>query len=229
MESIDKVKQDAEKLAAAKEAVKLVKNNDVVGLGTGSTATFAIKELAERMKNGLQIKAAASSLKTEEIASSYGIPILKLETLGSIDISIDGADEFTESLNLIKGGGGALFREKIVASLSKFSVIVADSSKKVDTLGAFTVPVEVVPLALQYVSDQLEKAGGSGILRKHEGKTFVTDNGNYIIDANFGLIAEPAELAVTLNQIDGVLAHGLFIGLTSKVIMAMADEILIFE
>ncbi|RYD78346.1 MAG: ribose-5-phosphate isomerase RpiA, partial [Sphingobacteriales bacterium] len=177
MESINKVQQDAEKLAAAKEAVKFVKNNDVVGLGTGSTATFAIKELAERMKDGLKITAAASSLKTEELAISYGIPILKLETLGSIDLSIDGADEFTESLNLIKGGGGALFREKIVASLSKYSIIVADSSKRVNKLGAFTVPVEVIPLAFQYVFDQLEKIGGKAVLRERENKTFITDNG----------------------------------------------------
>jgi len=229
MESIDKVQQDAEKLAAAREAVKFVKNNDVVGLGTGSTATFAIKEMAERMKDGLKITAAASSVKTEELAASYGIPILKLETLGLIDISIDGADEFTESLDLIKGGGGALFREKIVASLSKNSIIVTDSSKKVAKLGAFTVPVEVIPLALQYVFNQFEKLGGNGVLRKREDKIFITDNGNYIIDVDFGLIEKPDELAYALNQIDGVLAHGLFIGLTSKVIMARGNEILTFE
>jgi len=229
MESMDKVQQDAEKLAAAREAVKFVKNNDVVGLGTGSTATFAIKELAERMKDGLKFTAVASSVKTEELATSYGIPILKLETLGSIDISIDGADEFTESLDLIKGGGGALFREKIVASLSKNSIIVVDSSKKVAKLGAFTVPVEVIPLALQYVFNQLEKLGGNGVLRKREDKTFITDNGNHIIDVDFGLLEKPDELAYALNQIDGVLAHGLFIGLTSKVIMANRNEILVFE
>lgn len=229
MESINKIQQDAEKLAAAREAVKFVKNNDVVGLGTGSTATYAIKELSQRMKDGLKITAAASSVKTEALATSYGIPILKLETLGSIDISIDGADEFTESLYLIKGGGGALFREKIVASLSKYPIIVADSSKKVAKLGAFTVPIEVIPLALQYVFNQLDKLGGSGILRKKENKTFITDNGNYIIDVDFGLIEKPDELAYAINQIDGVLAHGLFIGLTSKVIMAKGNQILTFE
>jgi len=229
MNSVNKTQQDAEKLAAAKEAVKFVKNNDVVGLGTGSTATFAIKELAERMKDGLKITAAASSVKTEELAVFYGIPVLKLETLGSIDISIDGADEFTESLNLIKGGGGALFREKIVASLSKNSIIVADSSKKVSTLGAFTVPVEVIPLAFQYVSNQIKNSGGEGVLRKKEGKIFITDNGNYVIDVDFGLIDEPEKIAFELNQIDGILAHGLFIGLTSKVIMAKANDIFTFE
>ncbi|MCZ4225249.1 ribose-5-phosphate isomerase RpiA [Pedobacter rhodius] len=229
MESINKSKQDAEKLAAAKEAVKFIKDNDVVGLGTGTTATFAIKELAKRMQEGLKIRAAASSIKTEELAISYGIPILKLETLNSIDISIDGADEFTTSLNLIKGGGGALFREKIIASLSKNAIIITDSSKKVSKLGAFTVPVEVIPLALQYVFNQIEKLHGQGILREKEGKKFLTDNGNYIVDVDFGLIDNPKELAFALNQIDGLLAHGLFIGLTSKVIMAKGDEILTFE
>ncbi|RNL55546.1 ribose-5-phosphate isomerase RpiA [Pedobacter jejuensis] len=229
MEGIDKNKQDQEKLSAAKAAFQFVKNNDVVGLGTGSTATFAIEELAKRIQAGLKIKAAASSVKTEELALSLGIPILKLETLGSIDISIDGADEFTESLNLIKGGGGALFREKIIASLSKNSIIITDSSKKVDRLGAFTVPVEVVPLALQYVLNQLAALNGKAVLRKMDEKTFVSDNGNYIVDVDFGLLDKPEELALALNQIDGLLAHGLFIGLTSKVIMAKGDEILVFE
>ncbi|MFC3562222.1 ribose-5-phosphate isomerase RpiA [Pedobacter jamesrossensis] len=229
MDAIDKTKQDAEKLAAAKEAVKLVQNDDVVGLGTGSTATFAIKELAERIKKGLKIKAAASSVKTEELAISYGIPILPLETLGSINISIDGADEFTETLNLIKGGGGALFREKIIASLSKNAIIVTDSSKKVDKLGAFTVPVEVIPLALQYALNQIEKLEGKSVLRKRDGKTFISDNGNYIVDVDFGLINNPDKVASQLNQIEGVLAHGLFINLTAKVIMAKGDEILIFQ
>ncbi|WP_316831209.1 ribose-5-phosphate isomerase RpiA [Pedobacter aquatilis] len=229
MEAKGKSKQDLEKLAAARAAVQLVKDNDVVGLGTGTTATYAIQELAERINQGLKITAAASSVKTEALASSYGIQILKLETLGSIDISIDGADEFTSSLNLIKGGGGALFREKIVASLSKNRIIVTDSSKKVDQLGAFTVPVEVIPLALQYVLNQLEKLNGKGSLRKHNGENFITDNGNYIVDTDFGLINDPETLAIALNQIDGVLAHGLFINLTSKVIMARGEEISIFE
>lgn len=229
MDSLDKIMIDSEKLAAAKEAVKLVKQNDIVGLGTGSTATFAIKALAERINEGLKIQAAASSNKTEELAISLGIPILPLETLGSIDISIDGADEFTETLDLIKGGGGALFREKIIASLSKNAIIITDSSKKVNKLGAFTVPVEVIPLALQYVLNQIEKLQGKATLRKKDDKTFISDNGNYIVDVDFGLIDTPAKLASNLNEIDGVLAHGLFINLTSKVIMASGNDILIFN
>jgi ribose 5-phosphate isomerase A len=229
MATIDKTQQDAEKLAAALAAVKFVKDGDVVGLGTGSTTTFAIKELGKRVKEGLKIKAAASSIRTEELAKSLGIEILDLGRLSKIDISIDGADEFTESLDLIKGGGGALFREKIIASLSKNAIIITDASKKVKKLGAFTVPVEVIPLAYQYVFDQINELGGKGILRSVDNKTFITDNGNLIIDADFGLIDDPAKLSANLNQINGLLAHGLFINITSKVIMSEGTDIIIFE
>jgi len=229
MAIIDKTQQDAEKLAAALAAVKFVKDGDVVGLGTGSTTTFAIKELGKRVKEGLKIKAAASSIRTEELAKSLGIEILDLGRLSKIDISIDGADEFTESLDLIKGGGGALFREKIIASLSKNAIIITDASKKVKKLGAFTVPVEVIPLAYQYVFDQINELGGKGILRSVDNKTFITDNGNLIIDADFGLIDDPEKLSSDLNQINGLLAHGLFVNITSKVIMSEETDIIIFE
>ncbi|WP_029276179.1 ribose-5-phosphate isomerase RpiA [Pedobacter borealis] len=229
MATIDKTQQDAEKLTAAVAAVKFVNDGDVVGLGTGSTTTFAIKELGKRVKDGLKIKAAASSIRTEELAKSLGIEILDLGHLSKIDISIDGADEFTESLDLIKGGGGALFREKIIASLSRNAIIITDASKKVKKLGAFTVPVEVIPLAYQYVFDQINKLGGKGILRSVANKTFITDNGNLIIDADFGLIDDPAKLSANLNQINGLLAHGLFINVTSKVIMSEGTDIIIFE
>ncbi|WP_316804057.1 ribose-5-phosphate isomerase RpiA [Pedobacter nototheniae] len=225
----DQHQQDAEKLLAAKEAVKFIKNGDVVGLGTGTTTTFAIKELGKRVADGLKITAASSSIRSEELAKSLGIQILDLGALSSIDISIDGADEFTDTLNLIKGGGGALFREKIIASLSKNSIIITDTSKRVEKLGAFTVPVEVFPLAFQYVYNQLAKLGGKGILRKKDNETFITDNNNYIIDVDFGLIDDPESLATNLNQVTGVLAHGLFIGLTSKVIMAKGTEVISFD
>jgi len=229
MATIDKTQQDAEKLAAALAAVKFVKDGDVVGLGTGSTTTFAIKALGKRVKEGLKIKAAASSIRTEELAKSLGIEIIDLGRLSKIDISIDGADEFTASLDLIKGGGGALFREKIIASLSKNAIIITDASKKVEKLGAFTVPVEVIPLACQYVFDQISKLGGKGVLRSVDNETFITDNGNLIIDADFGLIDDPAKLSSDLNQINGLLAHGLFINITSKVMMSEGADIIIFE
>ncbi|KQM75940.1 ribose 5-phosphate isomerase [Pedobacter sp. Leaf216] len=229
MATINQTEQNAEKLAAALAAVKFVKDGDVVGLGTGSTTTFAINELGKCVKDGLKITAAASSIRTEELAISLGIQILDLGSLSEIDISIDGADEFTETLDLIKGGGGALFREKIIASLSKNTIVITDASKKVKKLGAFTVPVEVIPLAYQYVSDQINKLGGKAILRLAGEKHYITDNGNLIIDADFGLIADPQKLSFDLNQINGVLAHGLFVNITSKVIMSEGKDIIIFE
>lgn len=226
---IDQNHQNAEKLAAAKAAVKLVKNGDIVGLGTGTTATFAIKELGKLVAEGLNIKAVASSIRTEELAKSLGIEVLNLGEISSVDISIDGADEFTEGLDLIKGGGGALFREKIVASMSKNAIIVTDASKRVKKLGSFTVPIEVIPLAYQYVFDQLTKLNGKGKKRMTGDQDYFTDNGNLIIDADFGLIDNPKVLSNALNKIDGLLAHGLFIDLTTQVIMSERSEIIIFK
>ncbi|NTE03217.1 ribose-5-phosphate isomerase RpiA [Agrobacterium tumefaciens] len=226
---INQNQQDAEKRAAAKAAVKYVKNGDIVGLGTGTTATFAIKELGRLVGEGLRIKAVASSIRTEELARSLGIEVLELGEISSLDISIDGADEFTESLDLIKGGGGALFREKIMASLSKKAIIVTDASKKVKTLGAFTLPIEVIPFAYQYVFDQIAQLNGKGKKRKTNNQDYITDNGNFIIDADFGLIDDPKALSDALNRIDGLLAHGLFINLTSRLIMSDQSEIIIFE
>jgi len=226
---VDHNHQNAEKLAAAKAAVKLVKNGDIVGLGTGTTATFAIKELGKLVAEGLNIKAVASSIRTEELAKSLGIEVLNLGEISTVDISIDGADEFTEGLDLIKGGGGALFREKIVASLSKQAIIVTDSSKKVKKLGAFTVPIEVIPLAYQYVFNQITKLNGSGKKRTIGAENYITDNGNLIIDADFGLIEDPKSLSDALNKIDGLLAHGIFIGLTAQVMMSDRSEIIIFK
>ena len=220
--------KEQEKLMAARKAVAYVKDGDIVGLGTGSTAKFAIEALGQKIKEGLQIKGVPSSLQTQVLAVEAGIPLLELGQVKEIDISIDGADEFTADLNLIKGGGGALFREKIVASLSKNRIIIVDSSKKVDKLGAFKVPVEVIPTALSYVFQQLEKLHGIGQLRLKDDQIFVTDNRNHIIDVDFGLIDEPEKLAVSLNQIDGLLAHGLFINLTSKIMMVKNGELIIY-
>lgn len=217
---------ELEKILAAKEAVLLVKENDLVGLGTGSTASYAIQELAQKIKEGLSnIRGVASSKKTEALAESLGIPLLPIGEVNHIDISIDGADEFTEECNLIKGGGGALFREKIVASLSENRIVIADRSKKVEKLGAFKVPVEIVPVAYQYVLGQIKKLNGVGSLRKTAGEIFVTDNQNFIVDVDFGLIDDVQKLSYCLNNIDGLLAHGLFVDLTSKIIMAKDNQL----
>lgn len=221
--------QDAEKLRVAKAAVAYVKNNDIVGLGTGSTATLAIRELAKLINDGLRITGVASSEATQALAISLGIPMLPLGSVKSIDISIDGADEFTEKFELIKGGGGALFREKVMASLSKKCIIITDASKLVNKLGAFSVPIEVNPNAEGYIVQALEKLNAKPVKRFLNGNVFITDNQNYIFDTDFGLIKDPTELSASLNQLVGVLAHGIFVGLTSIILMAKSEEIIIFE
>lgn len=221
--------KDLEKKVAALEAVKYIKSNDVVGLGTGSTAFFAIQALAELVKNGLQIKAVPTSEETAALAASLGIPLLDIDEVDSIDITIDGADEFDGALNLIKGGGGAHFREKIIACLTKKEVIIADAAKQVAQLGKFKVPLEVVPMALNYVQKELKKLEGQGTLRRKADRPFMTDNHNYIVDADFGLIADPASLSERLNQIEGILAHGLFVNVAAMVIMGQGNKTITFN
>jgi ribose 5-phosphate isomerase A len=221
--------KDLEKKIAADEAVKLIANNSIVGLGTGSTAYFAILAVAELVKQGLNIKCVPTSEHTSSLATSLGIHLIDLKEVESIDVTIDGADEFDHNLQLIKGGGGALFREKIVASLTETEIIIADSSKKVDLLGKFKIPIEVEPLALRYVQQQITDLNGIGELRMSNYSPFITDNHNYIVDADFGLISDPKRLSDDLKRIEGVLAHGLFIDLTSIIIMGKGNETVTFK
>jgi len=219
---------ESEKQLAAKEAVKLIGNHQIVGLGTGSTAKYAITAIGELVKNGLQIKAVATSLQTAELATSLLIPLVKIDSVLSIDITIDGTDEFTTDLALIKGGGGALLREKIVASLSKTTVIIADSSKQVAVLGKFKLPIAVLPIACNYVLQQIKILQGNGTIRMVAGKPFITDEGYQIVDADFGLIENPASLAIELNNVVGIVGHGLFINLASKIIMGKEEATITF-
>ncbi|OJV17992.1 MAG: ribose 5-phosphate isomerase A [Dyadobacter sp. 50-39] len=218
-----------EKTLAAKEAVKYLSNGQVVGLGSGSSAYIAIGEVGELVKNGLDIKGVPTSEKTRELAESLNIPLLKIEDVDSIDITIDGADEFTEDLQLIKGGGSFLLKEKVVASLSKQEIIITDSTKKVEFLGKFTVPIEVIPYAQNYVLAQIQKLNGTGKIRLAEGKPLITEQGNVLIDGDFGLIQDPALLAGQLTRIVGVVEHGLFIGIATTVIMGVDDDVVIFN
>lgn len=218
-----------EKLLAAKEAVKLIKNNQIVGLGTGSTAELAIREIGKLVEKGLKIKGVPTSNAAAELAESLKIPLIGLDEVDSIDLTIDGTDEFDANLNLIKGGGGALFREKMVARSTEKEVIIADSSKKVETLGKFKVPVEVVPIAVHFAEKQIEKLGAASQIRKKNGEIFVTDAGNRILDADFGEINDVTTLSEKLNAVEGVVCHGLFINLAQLVIMAKGSEILIFN
>lgn len=222
--------REREKELAAGEAVKLVRNGQVVGLGTGSTACYAIKAIGERVATGLQITGVPTSEATKNLAASLHIPLTDISLVEAIDITIDGADEFTPGLELIKGGGGALLKEKVVAALTKEEVIITDSSKQVARLGKFTVPVEVIPYAANYIQQVFRTLGGMGRIRRNkEEQIHITEEGNYIMDTDFGLIEEPARLSDTLNGITGVVAHGLFIGLASKVIMGCGSQTVQFK
>jgi ribose 5-phosphate isomerase A len=203
-----------EKQAAARAAVQLVESGSVVGLGSGSTATFAIQFLAERVRSGLKIVGIPTSQNTKHLAEQRGIPLTTLEENPVIDIDIDGADEIDPQLNLIKGGGGALLREKVIASASKRFIIVAESTKLVPHLGKFPLPVEVIPFAEPLTKARIEALGAQVSLRKYAyGNPYVTDEGHHILDCSFGEIADPAGLDARLHAIPGIVEHGLFIGM----------------
>jgi len=215
--------QEDAKKRAAEHAVNFIEGGMFVGLGTGSTAYWAIKKIGERVAQGLQIKAIATSNRSDELARELNIPIIGFADTNYLDITIDGADEVSDALNVIKGGGGALLREKIVAANSKKLVIVVDESKRVQQLGAFKLPVEVTVFGWEATFKKLQQLGCSPDLRMKEGKVFITDNSNYIVDCAFGMIENPAQLHDAINAITGVVDNGLFIQMASKVIVAKND------
>ena len=217
---------EKEKEAAGRAAAKLVQDGDVVGLGTGSTAYFTVIALGERVKAGLKIVGIPTSEQTAGLARAVGIPLTTLDERPEIDIAIDGADEVDPNLNLIKGGGGALLREKVVASASKRMVVVADSGKMVAALGKFPLPVEVIAFARTVIEKKIVSLGGSPKLRaRPDGSTFLTDNGNEILDCSFGRIADPAALAQALNETAGVVEHGLFIGVAKMAMIGRGNDV----
>jgi ribose 5-phosphate isomerase A len=220
---------EKEKQLAAKEAVKFINDYRVVGLGTGSTADYAIREIGDMVKNGLNIQAVPTSNKTKLLAQSFNIPLVDINTVDSIDITIDGADAFTEDLILIKGGGGALLKEKVVASIAKEVIIIVDSSKKASLAGKFKVPVEVIPFASRYVLNQIHLINGIGNIRLSGDQPFITEHCNFIVDVDFGRIDDLDFLSYKLNSIEGIVAHGLFIKLASKVIMGENDSTVAFK
>ena len=226
--NLDPIQQ--EKQNAALAAVKHVKDGYIVGLGSGSTAAFAIEALGERIKQeNLHIMGIPTSYQAFLLAVECKIPITTLDEHPVIDVTIDGADQLTPELLLIKGGGAALAREKIVASASKLNVIIADQQKKVQLLGEKNqfVPVEVLPFALPIVKQEIIAMGGKPVVREGKGKLgpTITDNGNAVIDAYFGEIVNPAELAVKVKMIAGVVETGFFIGLTDIVYIGAGGNV----
>jgi ribose 5-phosphate isomerase A len=219
--------RDHLKRAAAERAVEFVESGMVLGLGTGSTAAFVVESLARRVARGLSIVAIPTSEHTAEMARGLGIPLTTFGEHRRIDLAIDGADEVERgTLDLIKGHGGALLREKIVAAASDRFIVVVDDEKLVDRLGErFPIPVEVVQFGWQATAASLERLGTRPALRQNDGRTFVTDGGNFILDCPFGPIAEPRLLEQALNMTVGVVENGLFLGRSTAVIVASAGRV----
>ncbi len=217
---------DLEKQAAARASLEFVQDGQVVGLGSGSTAAYFIQFLGERVKAGLKIRGVPTSIHAQQLAEKCGIPLTTLDQVEHIDVDIDGADEFDPQLCLIKGGGGALLREKIVASVARKFVVVADSSKQVPVLGKFPLPVEVIPFAQSLLNRRITALGATVTLRKaSEGTPYKTDEGHHILDCHFGSISDPAGLARVLSDMPGVVEHGLFIGMASLVLVGKGSEV----
>jgi ribose 5-phosphate isomerase A len=219
---------DLQKRAAGEAAAQLVKPGMTVGLGTGSTAAWFVKALAAR---GLDIKGVSTSQATEDLALSLGIPMISLNEAGTLDLTVDGADEIGPGLSLIKGGGAALLREKLVWEASRRCVVIADHAKVVPTLGAFSLPIEVVAFGhlttARRIVDGLVDCDITAIpcLRKKDGKPVLTDGGNLIYDAPCGVIADPSALADALKSITGVVDHGLFLDLADEALVAGPDGV----
>lgn len=215
------------KKLAAEKAVDWVEEGMMVGLGTGSTAAYAIEKIGERVKQGLHIRAVATSVQSENLAREWSIPIIPFAEVGEIDLTIDGADEVDPNLNLIKGGGGALLREKIVAARSRQVMIITGENKVVQKLGTFPLPVEVVTFAHEWTIEKLASFGCKPVLRQtKDGDVFKTDNGNYTVDCHFDVIEDAARLHHQLNNIPGVVDNGLFINMASAVVVAYESGVI---
>ena len=224
------------KRAAAARALELVEPGMRLGLGSGSTANHFVELLGERVRAGLALTAVASSEATQALAEKHGMVLSSLEETPQLDLTIDGADEVAPDLSLIKGGGGALLREKIVASASARMVVIVDESKLVDMLGRFPLPIEVVPFGFKatcrHIEQVVAQAGCPGPLRlRHarDGHPFVTDGGHLIVDAALERIPDPSSLAARLAEIPGVVEHGLFVGLAHSAIIASAAGVKVLQ
>ena len=217
---------DQEKVLAARASMQFVEDGQVVGLGSGSTAAYAVQLLGERVRAGLKIHGIPTSVQTQQLAEELRIPLLALNDVQEIDVTIDGADEIDPELRLIKGGGGALLREKVVSSASRKMVVIADSSKQVSRLGRFPLPVEVIAFAETVIRKKIAALGASVKLRQYAyGNPFTTDEGHHILDCSFGEISDPPALARELKTMPGVVEHGLFISLATVALIGKGDQV----
>jgi ribose 5-phosphate isomerase A len=225
MKDLDRPKQQA-----AERALDLVRDGQVVGLGTGSTAKFAIEGLGRLVREGLSVKGVPTSIATERLARELAIPLVNLNEAGVIDVTLDGADEVDPDFNMIKGGGGALTREKLVALASVKRIILVDESKLVSRLGqSRLLPIEVLPFAWTLAARLLTGLGCVASLREHDGVPFVTDNGNHILDCAFGPIEDAATLEKRIKLLPGVIECGLFIGIADTLVIGFDDRVEVRE
>ncbi|SNC62615.1 ribose-5-phosphate isomerase [Hymenobacter gelipurpurascens] len=222
---------DKEKQLAATAAMRWVRDGMVIGLGSGSTAAQFITLLGQELRDGkLRIQATATSVASETLARSFGIPLLEPRRGLRFDLTVDGADELDDQLRLIKGGGGALLREKVLATASDYLLIIADSSKLVPQLGQFPLPLEVVPFALPWVLDAVDALGGAPTVRpdkQNNQEMARTDQGNLLVDCHFKALADPEQLALQLQAIPGIVEHGLFLGLASAVLIGKGEQVVV--
>jgi ribose 5-phosphate isomerase A len=215
--------EERAKRAVGRHAVDaFVRAGTCIGLGSGSTAYYAIERAGELVAGGMDVRAVPTSLVTERLCREFGVPLARFGA-EPIDVAIDGADEVAPDWSLVKGGGGALFREKALALAARTFVVIVTARKLVPMLGAFPLPVEVVPFSAWYVAREIEALGASVATRERDGEPYLTDNGNLILDCRFGTIANAAELDAVLRGLHGVVSTGLFAGLTSRVFVAEAD------
>jgi len=213
--------QDEAKRMAARRAVEFVEDGMSLGLGSGTTSAIFIEELGARVKAGLKVRGIATSAASQRLAESLSIPMTNFNETPELDLAIDGADEVGPELALIKGGGGALLREKIVESAAKKFIVIADSSKLVRQLGRFPLPVEVIQMALPIVTRKLQALGVNPKLRhRPDGSLYITDEGNYILDCQCGEIQDPEKTAADIRSIPGVVEHGLFLNMASLALIA---------
>lgn len=223
------MKSFIEKRVAAKAAISYLKNGMKVGLGSGSTSAIMVRELGKAVAQGLQIKGVPTSEDTAQLAQEMNIPIISLEEAITLDITIDGADEFDSALQLIKGGGGALLREKIVAHNSKYNIIIADSSKQVKRLGAFKLPIEVIPFAAASIAYTLNSMELRSAIRIHNDVCFKTDENNVIFDIDISGRGNLFGLEQELKAIPGIVETGLFLTSTNLILMGKGEELISFE
>ncbi|MCL6571173.1 MAG: ribose-5-phosphate isomerase RpiA [Bacillus sp. (in: Bacteria)] len=220
---------DLLKKAAGEKVIEYIQDGMVLGLGSGSTVYWTLKKLGELVEQGLNVKGIPSSKRTEGLAVEFKIPLTDFSKVQSLDLAFDGADEIDPYFNLTKGGGGSLVREKIVDAQAKKLIIVADQSKMVSQLGKFPLPVEILQFGWEVTAQKIADLGAKPVLREREGRVFISNNGNYILDCHFNIIPNPERLHQELKLLLGVVETGLFIGMTDTVIIGGTDGVKVLD